>query len=225
MKKAVSLILALMLPLSLCACGAECGSGTSQMSKKDMLSSAESVDMKDFTDVVDNNIVSAKQLYCGKVLEVTGVVGEIKEDHIALVYESTYSGKIIDVYLSTEELAFLQLFQKIVVVGLTEDTVKTVSTTVRGYDTEELHFPMKQAYLVEDTFEVDGTLRTQDASYLPEIVFNFQIGGESKLQNVYFSEEVDTSQIEWGTDMTIRGKFIYLPGIDFWDITEATIVE
>ena len=84
---------------------------------------------------------------------------------------------------------------------------------------------MKQAYLVEDTFEVDGTLRTQDASYLPEIVFNFQIGDESKLQNVYFSEEVDTSQIEWGTDMTIRGKFIYLPGIDFWDIVEATIVE
>ena len=100
MKKAVSLILALMLLLSLCACGAEGGSGTSQMSKEDMLSSAESVDMKDFTDAVDNNIVSAKQLYCGKVLEVTGVVGEIKEDHIALVYESTYSGKIIDVYLS-----------------------------------------------------------------------------------------------------------------------------
>ena len=108
---------------------------------------------------------------------------------------------------------------------MTEDTVETVSTTVRGYDSEELHFPMKQAYLVEDTFEVDGTLRTQDASYLPEIVFNFQIGDESKLQNVYFSEEVDTSQIEWGTDMTIRGKFIYLPGIDFWDIVEATIVE
>ena len=56
-------------------------------------------------------------------------------------------------------------------------------------------------------------------------MFNFQIGDESKLQNVYFSEEVDTSQIEWGTDMTIRGKFIYLPGIDFWDIVEATIVE
>ena len=98
MKKAVSLILALMLLLSLCACGAEGGSDTSQMSKEDMLSSAESVDMKDFTDAVDNNIVSAKQLYCGKILEVTGVVGEIKEDHIALVYESTYSGKIIDVY-------------------------------------------------------------------------------------------------------------------------------
>ena len=60
--------------------------------------------------------------------------------------------------------------------------METVSTTVRGYDTEELHFPMKQAYLVQDTFEVDGTLRTQDASYLPEIVFNFQIGDESKLQ-------------------------------------------
>ena len=225
MKKAVSLILALMLLLTLCACGEEGSSGTPQMSKEDMLSSSESVDMKDFTDAVDNNIVSAKQLYCGKTLEVTGVVGEIKEDHIALVYESTYSGKIIDVYLSTEELASLQLFQKIVVVGLTEDTVETVSTTVRGYDTEELHFPMKQAYLVQDTFEVDGTLRTQDASYLPEIVFNFQIGDESKLQNVYFSEEVDTSQIEWGTDMTIRGKLIYLPGIDFWDIIEATIVE
>lgn len=48
MKKAVSLILALMLLLSLCACGAEGGSDTSQMSKEDMLSSAESVDMKEF---------------------------------------------------------------------------------------------------------------------------------------------------------------------------------
>ena len=224
MKKAVSLILALMLLLSLCACGAEGGSDTSQMSKEDMLSSAESVAMKDFTDAVDNNIVSAKQLYCGKVLEVTGIIGEIKEDHIALVYKS-YSRKIIDVYLSTEELATLQPRQKIVVVGLTEDTVETVSTTVRGYDTEELHFPMKQAYLVQDTFEVDGRFAGQNTSYLPEIVFDFRIGNEPRWDHLYFSEEVDTSQIEWGTDMTIRGKFIYLPGIDFWDIVEATIVE
>ena len=89
MKKLFAMCLALAMLLPLCACGAEGGSGTPKMSKEDMLSSAESVDMKDFTDAVDNNIVSAKQLYCGKVLEVTGVVGEIKEDHIALVYEST----------------------------------------------------------------------------------------------------------------------------------------
>ena len=116
MKKAISLMLAIVLCLGLYACGGK-NSKSPQMSKEDMLAAAEVVTPSQITSDVNSNIAKAKQLYCEKVLEVTGRVASVKEDYVEVGVDSTTTGTVIDVYLPMEELVLLASGQKITIVA------------------------------------------------------------------------------------------------------------
>lgn len=234
MKKVVSLILALVMCLSLCACGSDEGKDNTNntgknpeattMSKEDMLAAAEVVTPSQITQDTNSNIAKAKQLYCGKVLEVTGVVAAVKENYVEIGVDTSVAGAVIDVYLPTEELLLLESRQKVTIVGKTNDvTSETTSSGPMGMEWVKTHYTMPEAYLVNDTFEVSGKLFGKNQSYAP--AYNFD-DGTSVTKLLYFADGVDLSVIGSGATFTVKGK-IYLGSINDTDfvIRDAIIVE
>ena len=98
MKKLLALILAAALALSLVACGGDSGAGdtntpstgngdttstdTPSMTKEEMLETAEDGNISELNHLIAENILSAKQAYCGKALTFRGNIQGIKEDYI-----------------------------------------------------------------------------------------------------------------------------------------------
>ena len=231
MKKALSLLLALVLCLSLCACGGADEKNntnknpeTTTMSKEDMLAAAEVVTPSQITQDTKSNIAKAKQLYCGKILEITGVVAAVKENYVEIGVDTSVAGAVIDVYLPAEELLLLESRQKVTIVGKTNDvTSETTSSGPMGMEWVKTHFTMPEAYLVNDTFEVSGKLFGKNQSYAP--AYNFD-DGTSVTKLLYFADGVDTSVIGSGATFTVKGK-IFLGSINDTDfvIRDAIIVE
>ena len=116
MKKLLALILAAALALSLVACGGDSGAGdtntpgtgngdttsidTPSMTKEEMLETAEDGNISELNHLIAENILSAKQAYCGKVLTFRGNIYGIKEDCITFNHGK---GSII-VYLPAEDI-------------------------------------------------------------------------------------------------------------------------
>ena len=238
MKKSIAMLLALVMCLSLCACsgGSETPKATEEatkateapteptMSKEDMLAAAEVVTPSQITQDTNSNIAKAKQLYCGKVLEVTGRVAAVKEDYVEIGVDSKANGTVIDVYLPLEELVLLASGQKVTIVGKTNEEFKEVaSSDTMGFEWVKKHFTMPQAYLVEDTFEVSGKLFGKNQSYAP--AYNFDVG-TSVTKLLYFADGVDTSVIGSGEIFTVKGK-IFLSSMNDSDFTirDAVIVQ
>ncbi len=228
MKRTLSIILALLMCLSLCACGSDNGKSNTnnnpEMSKEDMLAAAEVVTPSQITQDTKSNIAKAKQLYCGKILEVTGVVAAVKENYVEIGVDTSVAGAVIDVYLPTEELLLLESRQKVTIVGRTNDvTSETTSSGPAGVEWVKTHFTMPEAYLVNDTFEVSGKLFGKNQSYAP--AYNFD-DGTSVTKLLYFADGVDTSVIGSGATFTVKGK-IFLGSINDTDfvIRDAIIVE
>ena len=169
MKKALSLILALVMCLSLCACSGGSNDNSNNadapettMSKEDMLKSAETVYCDQIRRNTSENKAKATQLYCNKVLEVTGFVVSIEEDHIKLGSDFYAGATVIDVYLPIEDLAMLVTKQLVTIVGKTTDKIETRNQNMAGADWEQEYYTMTQAYLVESTFEATITLTVNE---------------------------------------------------------------
>ena len=210
MKKTISLLLALVMCLSLCACGGGNSdtpdtSNTAEttapevktMTKEEMLEQAVTVDKTTIQNDTIENIVKAKSMYCNAVLLLEGNVSEIKQDHIVFG-NSDFS---IDVYLPEEDLINLRSGQKIVVVGQTTDTIEETTATFEGFSYSTYHYSMPNAYLVQDKFEVTG--QKWDKSYDGK-GYNFKIGDNPYLWIVYFDESVDIENVPAG-ELTVFG--------------------
>lgn len=204
MKKVGCMTLVMALCLTLCACGGGSKTNASnKMSKEDMLAAAEVVEPSQIAKDVNSNIAKAKQLYCGKALEVTGRVSSIKEDYVEL---SLSSSAVIDVYLPTEELLLLASGQKVTIVGKTNEELNEITASgPMGMEWVTKHFAMPEAYLVNDTFEVTGKLFGKNQSYAP--AYNFDVG-TSVTKLLYFADGVDLSVIESGSTFTVKGKIM-----------------
>ena len=115
MKRLIALLLAAVLALSLAACGGgdttsdesgdTTGGESNSMTKEEMLEVAVVADEVEIGNAIYENIVNAKQAYCGKVLEVSSIISAIDEDSISL----GQVGSFLTVYLSEEDIANLQL--------------------------------------------------------------------------------------------------------------------
>jgi len=179
--------------LSLVACGGEGGS----MTKEEMLEVAEVVDVVEVSDAVNSNIVSAKQTYCGKVLEVQSSAFEIEEDRIDI-------GHFI-VYLPEEDIAKIQKNQRITVVGKTNDDIQTETSIALGGEIELKNFVMEEAYLVTDRYEFTGTIWGRNTSY--NGAWDVKFPNNSILQLVYFEDGTDVEQYT-GTEITFSAQVI-----------------
>ncbi len=143
MKKALSLILALTLCLSLCACGGNAEDETHKqteetketLSNEDIWNSAESITAEQLWNAIGGNAAKA-ETYVGKTLKITGTVIEIEKDNCYIMSHENENTTInhfedgvkfdcefgIRVYLKAEELAELNVGNVITFAGVVDST-------------------------------------------------------------------------------------------------------
>ena len=225
MKKLLALILAAALALSLVACGGGSGAGdtntpstpsggngdttstdtpsgggedsTPSMTKEEMLEVAEVADLYDIHSACFENVLSAKQTYCGKVLEVKAQVNEIKSDSI--IFTTGQTG--ITVLLSEEDIVNLKRGQWITIVGMTNDDIIEETNMGLPYSS----FTMEQAYLVADRYEYTGTPKSKNSDF--NGAWNVEFQNNRVQQLVYFDESIDVTQYV-GKEITFSAKNI-----------------
>ena len=154
MKKALSLLLALVLCLSLCACGSN--SAESKASQEDpktqMLSSATTLQCGTVYEDFEENELNAKDKYIGKAFTVTGYIYSISTDSIQLtpfapaIDWTTFEG--CTVYLPTEELKQVKKGEIITVVGKISNR----------YSGSMFGIEMNEAYLVSNVVSITATV-------------------------------------------------------------------
>lgn len=161
MKKAISLLLALVMCLSLCACGGGSNAPDTtdaptettepeevKMSKEEMLNIAVEID--DYRTEMKDNIARAEAKYVGNVYYITGHVSDISNDHLN-VGDFT-------VYLPKEDIIKFSTGQKITVVGKIDSIAyDKVSDGWGGYILQ-CSGVMSNAYFVTDITELTGIL-------------------------------------------------------------------
>lgn len=146
MKKALSLILALVMCLSLCACGGENQTTTETTepaveTKDSLLAKAEKLDVYAFGKAMDENIVNAEAEYKGKTILLTGYITEIDKEGITLRSKRADDFRV---NLAPEDIKKVYVNQFIDIVG--------VLTQVDG------ELIVDNAYFVTDTYTISGTV-------------------------------------------------------------------
>ncbi|MBQ4561415.1 MAG: hypothetical protein IJA55_03670 [Clostridia bacterium] len=240
MKKLLALLIAVIMCVSLFACGnnevkeeqkdsAAAESDTVEkveepeevlMTKEEMLKVAEAVDIKDINNDTLDNIARAKQLYCGKTLLLSGFISEINEDHVVL---STTTSVKVKVYLPIEELIdpIMEDGLKITCVGQTSDDISTETSMAAGYEFEHRMYSMENAYFVSATTEKEIVLHYNPSLYELMDEINYSVGDSNVWYTITFADSVDVTTLpSEETEMTVSGK-IYSDG----DIVDAVIVE
>ena len=230
MKKALSLILALMLCLSLCDCGENNSTGkddpaadtieenSTVISVEELTAQAIPFTKDDINGAMSNKAIAAS--FVDNVYSFEGTVFSIETDHVILeFYIKDDSGTLITnyavlcakVYLPVDELVELQKGQRIQVAG-----------KVSSASNNEIIFEIAA---IEQYYEVTGTLRGQNHSY--EGSYNFQVGNSSVYELVYFADGVDLNGINTdGDQITISTIMLgKSSGMMFmYDYVDATIV-
>ena len=228
MKQVISLLLALVLCLSLCACGG--GNDTpvtndtnvpveAVPTKEELLAQALAVDYTTINNDSFENLAKAKSLYCNATLKLDGTIYEIKEDHVRIGNGLTWG---VSVYLPTEDLIALEKWQRIVVVGNTTDEI-IEETNHAG--TLSL-YQMPAAYLVDDYFEYQVTLKGKNGSY--DGAWNILLGDSDYANLVYFADGVDLSSFNTSSNGNPGEKITILAKSKFenytsWVYYDATI--
>ena len=116
-----------------------------------MLEVAVNGDISELNSLIADNILSAKQAYCGKVLTMKHAVDEIKEDCIIFNHGM---GSVI-VYLPEEDIINLKAKQYITIVGITsEDFITTKESRYGPMAEDYTDCIMEQAYLVAEDMSI-----------------------------------------------------------------------
>lgn len=167
MKKWIALLLAAVLCLSLVACGGKGSSSSTEddttsaepekseteatLTKEEMLACAVEID--DYASEMAENKLRAEEKYIGNVFYVTGGVSNIQSDCVD-VGDFTVS-------LPTEEIIQLSSGQRITVVGRIDSLTAEESQEMYdgwSFTNTTYHGVMSNAYFVNDTYELSGTL-------------------------------------------------------------------
>ncbi len=196
-KKMIALHLALMVCLSLAACGG--GSETSkqdatelpatteastepQMTKEEMLAVAQDIG-EDFDKDFQANPVSAEAKYLGNIYYVTGIVNNIESDRVGV--------GSFTVHLPKEEIMTLTKGQWITIVGKIDSVEK--KPDVYYPDIYFWYGTMINAYFVTDRFTVEGYLDDKNASYAP--AWNFFLPDDNYAKLVYFENDEEVAKM------------------------------
>lgn len=116
MKKALSLIFALLLCMSLCAC-------SSRNRVKKQVSSAPYISLLSYRIMREENEAKAEAEYNGNIYRYTGIITEINSTYcVAGTYEGSYE---IYIYLEQEDLVKLNKGESYTFAGVFESTVLT----------------------------------------------------------------------------------------------------
>ncbi len=215
MKKIISMLLALALCLSLCACGG--GSDTPEtteaptkttapeeikMSKDEMLNVSTPL-TRDEIDKSISNVAFAKSLI-GNTYTFGGDVFSVAEDYAVVTfyitdeqgaYGTAANMMVANLYLPLEELISLENQQRLSFVGQLDD-VSTHDETIPDWGTQTvIDMVFKNVAVVSDRFEQTGTLHSKNASY-GEDAWNIKFPNNDYLGVVHFRDDVSAYQGE-----------------------------
>lgn len=178
MKKTISLILALIMCLPLCACGggndtpatAEAPTETTApeevlMTKDEMLANAVEID--NYEAEFASNKLRAEEKYIGNNYLVTGNIIGIESDHIEIqsIVDNSVGFGSISVALPKEDIMELTTGQRVQVVGRFESFNEEEIDMGYGYSEIVYNGVMTNGYLISDRFEVSGILRMYYVSF------------------------------------------------------------
>lgn len=155
MKKTLSLILALVLCLSLCACG---GGKTSDVAKNasnadfykiyDVAKNALNADFHKIYKDCQNNITAAKDKYVGNTYKFAGIVKGIDEDSVSIApikfptgFSTWYQ---VEVFMSKDDIKKVSTNQIVNVAGEISDISNNANVQ------------MKNGVLIDDVIEFEG---------------------------------------------------------------------
>lgn len=179
MKKVLSAILALVICLSLCACGGEDNNspnttdapeGARVASKEEMLASASEFSCTNYLKEYKDNPVRAEQNYVGQVVKFVGCVDSISAKSVVVLpmneaYNFSADCKI-KVALSTDEIMLLSTGDKIAIVGEVAE-LPIVMNTAYTYPVSE-HIAGQLEHMIEifgNDNDGDGTIEKTDGSF------------------------------------------------------------
>ncbi len=206
MKKVISLIMALVLCLPLCACSAR-----NKMTKEEMLSAARDFDYAAFSKSIEENKLRAEEAYVGNIYKIDGFIKTINKNSCTLSFLSsigTLEGDVT-VPLSRDELKKLNVNERITVVG---DIRKIYTVGNKGNNFVNLG----SAYYVGNEFKATVKIQTLLHSpaggkypiYASATYQGFLDEKVAPLCNVYLSGE-DLATLSEDDEITVVGKMVY----------------
>ena len=213
MKKALSLLLALVLCLSLCACGGN--SNTTDISETtettapetnaptENIASLKDAPEADFSNIYEecnDNIVSAKNKYVEKEYLFPGIVKDINEDSIS----------VVPIKFSTYPYGSWYY----VTVSMPQDEIMKVSTqqivNVAGQfsNLKEKSAEMKNGAVLDDTIAFSGKVSRflLNEDWTKHIMEVQMVSGDNTIS--FWFEVADVNEIENITSATINGVTI-----------------
>ncbi len=233
MKKLLALMLAAALALSLVACGGSGGTGDTNtssgdttgtdtpsggMTKEEMLEQATECSAAEIAGETANNVARATQTYCGKILSIKGIIGEISADYIQIDSNSIVRFKV---YLPVDDIANLENGQLVTIVGNTGAEI-TEEPLGPGIPQNIYVYEVNPAHFVTDKYEYTGTPINKNDDFPGAWNVEFSEGGDLSFHRlVYFDSSIDISQYE-GQEITFSAKNIGGYKGHFYD---AVIVE
>ena len=165
MKRLSAIILSAIMALSVCACGggaktAETTTATeeitvaeaelSQMSKEDLISSAETVESYLMNNDYFENKAKAKLNYCDKPIITKAYVYMVNDDHVVLgCGESAGAQVCIAAYMPLEDLVKIKASSVIKIVGIVSD-IEERDFVWGGMTVKYPHYVMDTAFLIEE---------------------------------------------------------------------------
>ena len=193
MKKTLSIILALVLCLSLCACGGE----PTETQNNLLTKGAPEANFKTIYEKCNENIVATKNDYVGKGYQFAGIVKNIAEDSITLapIKFPTYpygSWYYVKVFLPTDDIVKVSSQQIINVAGEISD--------LKGSSAE-----MRNGVLLDDNIAFEGEITGffLNESYTKHIMEVKMTNGTNNIH--YWLEVADADKMENITEITING--------------------
>lgn len=209
MKKFLCFFLALMLCLSLCACG------RSSVTKDEMIAIAEPLDCITIISDYESNPYSAKDKYTGKVFTVAGYIEDFSSSYVTIVPIDTpikSSSPSFKVYMTLDDDEIKKLSSKgaATFVGQVSD-VTDCYNQIGGVG---LHM---KGYYVNDTVSFEGNVEkiynfsTNGVEYPYIMISNFERGELTYYGYVFYDGEsiINNANISEGDNITITGQMEY----------------
>lgn len=224
MTKLIAFLLALVMVLSLCACGQNSKPSDNQtaeapteamkeenaaLTQEEMV--AESTELTDemWKKITENKAYASSLV--GTTFSFMACVEEITTDYVVMnvvnseLVVQAYAMQL-HVYLPTAQLIELEtgLFLQMVgnVTEMTEGELTFLGPT--GNKTVGPIYVMEQAYVVEDRFEFEGELLGENDSYGG---WNIVIGDSNYAKLIYFADDVDTSELKYTQKIKFTAQY------------------
>ena len=214
MKKTLSLILALMLCLSLCACGGKAENEIpketeqeNEVPKEEKIAEIASVaDFRMIYNECKENIVAAKDDYVGKAYKFAGIVKSINEESITVAPKTfpTYpygSWYYVEITMSKEDIKKVSDQQIVNVAGEISDLTNKSAKMEKGVVIDNIILFSG----VVNNFYIDGSyhvMQIKNTDAYGTTLYNIKVGNVDKFENI---EEATINGVTFVEGDTIKG--------------------